>query len=121
LYQDRQGAMWVGTQSGLARWSNGQCIWFTRKEGLELPDVRAITRGCGRCHLVWLSGGGLGRLKEGQLTQFRRPAGLANDFVWSLLAEPDGTLWAGTFGGGLCRLRNGRFATFPSAKDCPIM
>jgi ligand-binding sensor domain-containing protein/signal transduction histidine kinase len=119
LYQDRQGVMWVGTQSGLARYSNGQCIWFTRKDGLVLPDVRVITEDVAGTIWFGMSGGGLGRLKDGKLTQFRRQDGLANDFVWSLLAEKDGTLWVGTFGGGLCRLRNGRFATISTREGLP--
>ena len=119
LYQDRQGAMWLGTQSGLARWSNGQCTWFTRKDGLVLPDVRAITEAADGTLWFGMLGGGLGRLQEGKLTQFRRAGGLANDFVWSLLAEQDGTLWAGTFGGGLCRLRNGRFTTISTREGLP--
>jgi ligand-binding sensor domain-containing protein/signal transduction histidine kinase len=119
LYQDRQGTMWVGTQSGLARYANGQCTWFTRKDGLVLSDVRVITED--ETGTLWfgMSGGGLGRLEAGKLTQFRRPDGLANDFVWSLLAEKDGTLWVGTFGGGLCRLRDGRFATISTREGLP--
>jgi signal transduction histidine kinase len=66
-----------------------------------------------------MSGGGLGRLKEGKLTQFRRSDGLADNFVWSLLAETNGTLWVGTFGGGLCRLREGRFATISAREGLP--
>ena len=104
---------------GLARYANGQCTWFTRKDGLVLPDVRVITEDADGTLWFGMSGGGLGRLKEGKLTQFRRPAGLANDFVWSLLAEKDGTLWVGTFGGGLCRLRNGRFATISTREGLP--
>ena len=119
LYQDRQGVMWVGTQSGLARYSNGQCAWFTRKDGLVLPDVRVITEDVAGTIWFGMSGGGLGRLKEGKLTQFRRPDGLTNDFVWSLLAEKDGTLWVGTFGGGLCRWRDGRFATISTREGLP--
>ena len=119
LYQDRQGVIWVGTQSGLARYSDGQCTWFTRKDGLVLPDVRVITEDAAGTIWFGMSGGGLGRLKGGKLTQFRRPDGLANDFVWSLLAEQDGTLWVGTFGGGLCRLRNGRFATVSTREGLP--
>jgi signal transduction histidine kinase/streptogramin lyase len=119
LYQDQQGAMWVGTQSGLARYANGQCTWFTRKDGLVLPDVRVITEDAAGAIWFGMSGGGLGRLKDGKLTQFRRPDGLTNDFVWSLLAEKDGTLWVGTFGGGLCRLRNGRFATISTHEGLP--
>jgi len=119
LYQDRQGVIWVGTQSGLARYDNGQCTWFTRKDGLVLPGVRVITED--ETGAIWfgMSGGGLGRLKAGKLTQFRRSDGLASDFVWSLLAEKDGTLWVGTFGGGLCRLRDGRFATISKREGLP--
>jgi signal transduction histidine kinase len=36
-----------------------------------------------------------------------------------LLAEPDGTLWVGTFGSGLCRLRGGRFATISAREGLP--
>jgi ligand-binding sensor domain-containing protein/signal transduction histidine kinase len=119
LYQDRQGIMWVGTQSGLARYANGQCTWFTRKDGLALPDVRVITEDTNGAIWFGMSGGGLGRLKDGKLSQFRRPAGLPNDFVWSLLVEQDGTLWVGTFGSGLCRLRDGQFATISMREGLP--
>ncbi|MGO8838583.1 MAG: two-component regulator propeller domain-containing protein [Limisphaerales bacterium] len=119
LYQDRQGIMWVGTQTGLGRYANGQCTWFTRNDGLVLPNVRVITEDATGTLWFGMSGGGLGRLKDGELAQFRRMAGLPSDFVWSLLAEPDGTLWVGTFGGGLCRLRDGRFATISMREGLP--
>ena len=121
LYQDRQGAMWVGTQSGLARWSNGQCTWFTRKEGLMLPDVRAITEAADGTLWFGMSGGGLGRLKEGKLTQFRSQAGLANDFVWSLLAEPMAPSgWVPLAAAcAVCGMDGSQ--PFPSAKVCRIM
>jgi signal transduction histidine kinase/ligand-binding sensor domain-containing protein len=119
LYQGRQGVLWVGTQSGLARYADGQCTWFTRKDGLVLPDVRIITEDENGAIWFGMSGGGLGRLQEGRLTQFRKADGLASDFVWSLLAEKDGTLWVGTFGGGLCRWRDGRFATISTREGLP--
>jgi signal transduction histidine kinase/ligand-binding sensor domain-containing protein len=119
LYQDKQGAMWIGTQSGLARYSNGQLTSFARKDNLTLPNVRAITEGADGTIWFGMSGGGLGQLKEGKLKQFRKPDGLSSDFVWSLSAEKDGTLWVGTFGGGLCRLRQGRFATISTGEGLP--
>jgi signal transduction histidine kinase/ligand-binding sensor domain-containing protein len=119
LYQDRQGILWVGTQSGLARYADGACTWYTRNEGLVLPNVRVITEDAAGAIWFGMSGGGLGRLKEGKLTQIRRSSGLPNDFVWSLLAEPDGTLWVGTFGSGLCRLRAGKFATISTREGLP--
>ena len=36
----------------------------------------------------------------------------AYEAIWSLLAEPDGTVWAGTFRGGLLRFRDGKFTRF---------
>jgi signal transduction histidine kinase/streptogramin lyase len=119
LYQDKQGAMWIGTQSGLARCANGQYTWFTRKDGLVLPDVRAITEDMKSNIWFGMSGGGLGRLEDGKLTQFRKQDGLASDFVWSLLAEKDGTLWIGTFGGGLCRFKKGHFSTISMRQGLP--
>jgi signal transduction histidine kinase/ligand-binding sensor domain-containing protein len=119
LYEDRQGVMWVGTQSGLVRDDGGQCTWYTRKDGLILPNVRVITEDAAGAIWFGMSGGGLGRLKDGRLTQFGRAAGLPGDFVWSLLAEPDGTLWVGTFGSGLCRWRDGRFATISTREGLP--
>ncbi len=119
LYLARNGALWAGTDAGLARYEGGNCTWFTRKDGLALPDVRAITEDAAGAIWFGMSGGGLGRLKDGKLTQFRKTDGLASDFVWSLLAEKDGTLWIGTFGGGLSRLRDGRFATVSLREGLP--
>ena len=119
LYEDRQGIMWVGTQSGLVRYDNGQCTWYTRKEGLVLPNVRVITEDAAGTIWFGMSGGGLGQLKDGQVRQYGRSDGLPSDFVWSLLADPDGTLWVGTLGGGLCRLRDGRFATISTREGLP--
>jgi len=61
-------------------------------------------------------GGGLGRLKDGALKQFRKQDGLSSDFVLALYAEADGTLWIGTSDNGLCRLREGKFATISTAQ-----
>ena len=61
----------------------------------------------------------MGRFKDGQLSQFLQGQGLASDFVWSLLAEEDGTVWIGTYGSGLCRFKNGRFTTVSSRNGLP--
>src|SRR5882724_4500155 len=119
LYLATNGTLWAGTDLGLVRYEGGNCTWFTRQDGLVLPDVRAITEDVTGAIWFGMSGGGLGRFKEGKITQFRKPDGLASDFVWSLLAEKDGALWIGTFGGGLCRLKDGRFATVSLREGLP--
>src|SRR6185312_5635865 len=39
--------------------------------------------------------------------------------IWSLLAEPNGTVWAGTFRGGLLRFRNGKFTRVSIKEGLP--
>jgi signal transduction histidine kinase/ligand-binding sensor domain-containing protein len=119
LFRGGDGALWMGTSLGLVRYENGNCTRFTRKDGLAMPDVRAIAQDSAGTIWFGMSGGGLGRLREGTLKQFRKQDGLPNDFVWSLRAEDDGTLWAGTFGGGLCRLKDGKFTTISTRDGLP--
>ena len=72
------------------------------------PDVRAITETPDGALWFGMLGGGLGCWKDGALKQFRKQDGLSSDFVLSLYAEADGTLWIGTSDNGLCRLRAGK-------------
>jgi ligand-binding sensor domain-containing protein len=73
-----------------------------------LPDVRTVIEAPDGTLWFGMSGGGLGRLQQGVLRQFRRGDGLSSDFVRCLHLASDGTLWIGTFN-GLNRLKDGRF------------
>jgi ligand-binding sensor domain-containing protein/signal transduction histidine kinase len=111
LLHTATGPSWIGTGDGLLRYDAGTITRYGRKEGLQLPDVRAIAQADDGALWFGMSGGGLGRLKDGRLKQFRESDGLANDFIQCLKLDSDGTLWIGTLGGGLNRLRQGHFAT----------
>jgi ligand-binding sensor domain-containing protein/signal transduction histidine kinase len=117
LFSAGDGALWAGTQRGLLRIADGRVQPFAAD--LTRPEVRTIAEAGDGTIWFGMSGGGLGRLKDGKATQFRQSDGLPSDYVWSLLAEEDGTLWIGTFGGGLCRWRNGQFATIGSRHGLP--
>lgn len=117
LYPARDGAMWAGTQRGLLRIHEGRVETFATE--LSRPEVRTIVEAPDGTLWFGMSGGGLGRLKDGKTTQFKQADGLTSDYVWSLLADADGTLWIGTFGGGLCRWRDGRFFGFGSRHGLP--
>jgi len=119
LYQSRDGALWMGTSSGLGRFENGKSTWYTKNGGATLSDVRTITEDASGTIWFGMLGGGLGRLKNGQITQFHKQDGLASDFVWSLFADDDSAIWIGTFGGGLCRLKQGKFSTITSDQGLP--
>jgi signal transduction histidine kinase/ligand-binding sensor domain-containing protein len=117
MISSRDGALWTGTQRGLVRLAGGKVERFARD--LPRPDVRTLAEAKDGAIWFGMSGGGLGRLRDGSVTQFHRKDGLPSDHVWSLLTEKDGTLWIGTFGGGLCRWRNGKFASIGPREGLP--
>lgn len=105
LLQDRAGVIWVGTPKGLFRVDDGRMKWS------DQGDVRCLAQSTDGSIWVGLHGGGLVRLLGDEVRKFDRENGLADNYVWSLLADEDGVLWVGTFGGGLCRFHEGRLQT----------
>jgi len=119
MLQARDGITWIGTASGLLRHQADTVKWLGEKDGLKLPDVRAIAED--KDGTVWFGmvGGGLGRLQNGKVTQFFKGDGLASDYLICLHLDTNGELWIGTDGGGLCRLKNGRFSKINSTEGLP--
>jgi signal transduction histidine kinase/sugar lactone lactonase YvrE len=98
----------IGTSAGLMQYEPGKVAWLAREPELALPDVRTVTEAPDGTLWFGMSGGGLGRLQQGVLRQFRRSDGLSSDFVQCLHLDDDGTLWIGTFN-GLDRFKDGGF------------
>ncbi|MGH7989109.1 MAG: sensor histidine kinase, partial [Limisphaerales bacterium] len=115
----RDGVTWIGSTSGLIRYQAGAIKRFGEKQGLKIPDVRAIVED--KDGTIWFGmlGGGLGRLQNGRLQQFFKADGLSSDYVQCLYLDTDGTLWMGTYGSGLCRYKNGRFSKISSNQGLP--
>ncbi len=110
--------MIIGTSIGLMRYEPGRVTWLAREPEIALPDVRAVIEAPDGTMWFGLSGGGLGRLQQGALRQFRRGDGLSSDFVQCLHLDHDGTLWIGTIG-GLNRFKNGRFVAITQKQGLP--
>ncbi len=119
LCESRDGDLWVGTTTGLRRYHGGRLVWSVDRSRLMFPDVRAITEAPDGTVWFGMSGGGLGALRDGDLTVYRKADGLPSNFVQALLAEPDGTLWIGTSDAGLGRWRAGRFSRIGRAEGLP--
>ncbi len=119
ILQAADGVTWIGTASGLIRYENSAVKWFGEKDGLKVPDVRAIVED--RDGTVWFGmlGGGLGRLKNGQLEQFLKSNGLSSDYIQCLHLGDDGALWIGSWGSGIARFKNGRFSKITMAEGLP--
>jgi len=113
------GSTWIGTVSGLIHYQNGSVKRIGEKEGLKVPDVRAIAAAPDGTIWFGMLGGGLGRLQNGTIKQFQKSDGLSSDYVQSLHVDADGVLWVGTYGSGLNRFKNGKFAKITTAAGLP--
>lgn len=68
--------------------------------------------------------GGLTRFDGTQTVHFTRDVNapeLGKGYIFSLAADPDGSLWIGTSGSGLVRYRDGRFEAFESVTRADAM
>jgi signal transduction histidine kinase/ligand-binding sensor domain-containing protein len=110
LLHAHDGSTWIGTASGLIHYTRGIVRWYGEKEGVKVPDIRAIAED--KQGTIWFGmlGGGLGCLRDGKTKQFSKQDGLSSDYVQCLHLDEDGTLWIGTYGNGLCRYQDGKFA-----------
>ncbi|MBF5045632.1 hypothetical protein FGE12_24710 [Aggregicoccus sp. 17bor-14] len=102
-FAEAQGALYVGTDAGLARREGDRFVAVPGFGGMSVNALHAS----GNTLWVGTRENGLGRLQGGQVRFFTEKDGLGSRFVTSLLERDDGTLWVSTYGGGLARLRGG--------------
>ena len=119
LLADREGGLWVGTKTGVARIIDGRLHVFGPEDGFERRDVRALALGPDGAVWIGSGDGTIYRFRDGRLTRFRPPDAQASHAVWALHMDAEGSLWAGTFRGGLLRLRDGRFDRFTTGRGLP--
>ena len=111
LYKDRQGNLWIGTNSGgLTCLKDGIFSTLTREQGLVNDMVMSICED----HEggLWIGTlGGLSRLKNGRFTTFTTEQGLTDNTIAALYQDRQGILWIGTIN-GLNYLEDGKFHTY---------
>ncbi|HKX28541.1 MAG TPA: two-component regulator propeller domain-containing protein [Blastocatellia bacterium] len=104
---DREGSLWVGTGAdGLLRLRDGQFrnILYEGKSQGQSHVVFQDSRGT-----VWYNGpSGLFAYRDGLITRYLKPDGLAGDIVKALSEDAEGNVWIGTVG-TLCTYQDGRF------------
>ena len=102
LAQGSDGALWIGTSTGLVRLrpANGSAKEsiekWTRAQGLADRSIFALASG--KSGNVWAGteGGGVMNIQPGGFTTFNEQDGLRSDRVWSLLEDRAGRLVAVT-------------------------
>ncbi len=111
------GELLVGNRDGLLRLKDGEpSRWLIKSPGGSTDDVCAVVRD--RAGIIWcgFAQGGLTRLADGKLSNFRRTDGLGSDAIQCLYADEDGSLWIGTADSGLTRFKGGKFTNLGRAQ-----
>jgi signal transduction histidine kinase/ligand-binding sensor domain-containing protein len=114
IAQDRDGHMWFGNGTGLARVADGSAEFFTTEHGLPGNVVTSFLQTASGA--IWVgTTEGLAQFENGRWVAFtEKRDGLAGNFIRSLYEDRDGTVWIGTYDSGLTRYAGGRFSTITS-------
>jgi ligand-binding sensor domain-containing protein/signal transduction histidine kinase len=108
IAQTPDGYLWLGTEFGLLRFDGVRAVPWQPPANQHLPsnDIRGLL--AARDGTLWIATAkGLASWKDGKLTQYPE---LAGRFVFRLLEDRNGTVWAGPLGasgGRLCAIQNG--------------
>jgi len=120
ILTDTRGRVWMGTKYGIAFSDDRERRMLGTNNATTLPAVRALAET--PAGEVWAGAddGTLYHCEPDKLTPFRPNDGLAEQPIYSLLADAQGTLWAGTFRGGLLRFTNGSFSRITAHQGLPV-
>lgn len=101
---DAQGRVWFGTEGGVSMHDGKTWKAWTHKDGLGGPNVNDLGASPNT---------GLGTRSRHDLATMTsgRPTYNPN-YVFSILAAPDGAIWAGTWGGGVSRFDGKTWKSF---------
>jgi signal transduction histidine kinase/ligand-binding sensor domain-containing protein len=107
LFADREGTLWIGTNSGLARWINGRVQLLPVTDPLARASVLAIMED--REGNIWVGteADGLHILRDQRFKTIGAREGLSSDATTTVVEGANGKLWVGTSGGGLNALPRG--------------
>ena len=105
---DAQDRVWFGTEGGVSMLNGKKWISWTHKDGLGAPNSDNLT---------FSATTGLGTRSRHDLSVGADgPATYNPNYVFSILAAADGSVWAGTWGGGAAHW-DGKAWTNYTAKD----
>jgi PAS domain S-box-containing protein len=120
VIQARDGYLWIGTRSGLARFDGVRFTSFDDRLRGQLRESEVWALAEDRASALWIGtyGGGLTRLQHGRFTTFGAADGLPSVRIRSLAADLDGSLWIGT-DNGLVHREGDRFTVVAPAGFAP--
>ena len=120
ILQTRDGYLWLATKGGLSRFDGVRFTTFDDRDKTQLRESEVWALAEGTDGSLWCAtyGGGVSRLKDGRFTVFTTDNGLVNNYVTSLIADDDGSIWIGSEG-GLSRFHGERFINYLTRDGFP--
>ncbi len=113
LFEDENGAIFIGAREGLYKLSAGgelEAVYLGESLN-SVPEIDVVAIIKDRRGAMWIGtvNGGLFRLlPDGQVEQFTTANGLPDNYIASLLEDSNGRIWVGmrtfSIAGGLCLL-----------------
>jgi len=107
LFADRKGALWIGTNRGLARWFDGHVQHFPLTDPLATASILSLLEDREGNLWVGAESGGLHILRDQRFRPLGAREGLSSDNTTTVVEGAAGVLWTGTSGSGLNAIRSG--------------
>ena len=119
MLADRDGNLWVGANSGLARFREGAAVEFVPDQGPR-AFRQVVSMLEDREGDLWLGSqlDGIARLWNGWTRRYGAPQGLNDPIVWSVAPGRDGRTWVGS-NDGLSVFDGERFALVVPGRALP--
>jgi signal transduction histidine kinase/ligand-binding sensor domain-containing protein len=104
-FADREGALWIGTNRGLARLAGGKLELLPMTDPLASASVLALMEDTEGDLWVGTETDGLHILRDQRFHMIGAREGLSSDATSTVVEDKTGRIWVGTNGGGLNVLR----------------
>jgi signal transduction histidine kinase/ligand-binding sensor domain-containing protein len=115
VYVDSEGRTWFGPLSGGLYWLKDGKVGHIAIAGLDSDVVYSISGGNGEIWIGRQRGGLTVVTKNGDSfigRTYTQADGLAQNSVYSVHRNLDGTVWAGTVSAGVSKLKDGKFTNY---------
>ncbi|HET6841320.1 MAG TPA: two-component regulator propeller domain-containing protein [Candidatus Angelobacter sp.] len=107
LFLDHRGDLWIATDNGLVRFSNGHFFRYTTADGLSDNTVWKVTEGTDGD--IWIgTAKGLVRFRDGHFKVYASNQDLPNTNIDNVYGARDGSIWIVT-GDGVSRFNDEKF------------
>ncbi len=95
ISEDRNKNIWIGSENGVARYTNGRISRLSTATGLSHNNVTAVCED--HEGSIWLGTyyGGVNRLRDGTFTNYTTYHGLPHNTIHAIFQGKDSTIWFG--------------------------